>query len=139
MDATAHPPQYIFQEPYGRLLICASSCTFQDESPSGVPEPEVLQLLFSTGCEQMGMRPAVNQVGLNTLAALTAYYPPGFSALAYRGQTRDGGVMVGFGIFALGTMLMIYFVGAEESDFVKNDAESTSYFEYVRLIKRFID
>lgn len=121
------------------MLICASACTFQDQSPSGVPEPEVLEMLFSTACEQMGMRPAVNQVGLNTLAALTAYYPPDFSTLAYRGRTRDGGVMVGFGIFAPGTMLMVYFVGVDEADFVRTDAESASYFEYVRLIKRFID
>ena len=44
--------------------------------------------------------------------------------------------MVGFGIFAPGTMLMVYFVGADEDDFSKDDV---NYFDYVKLIRRFID
>lgn len=138
VDAQASPPQYIFQEPYGRLVVCVSSCTFQDESSSGVPEPSMLELLFSTACEQMGMRPAVTRLGSANLSTLRAYYPtaPGLSTLAYRGLTKDGGVMVGFGVFAPGTMLMVYFVGAEEADFVDDEV---NYFDYVRLIRRIVD
>lgn len=138
VDAQAMPPQYIFQEPYGRLLVCVSSCTFQDASASGVPAPSMLELLFSTACEQMGMQPAVTQLGSTNLAALQNYYPtePGLSTLAYRGLTRDGDSMVGFGIFAPGAMLMVYFIGADSSDF---GGEDVDYFAYVRLIRRFID
>lgn len=137
VDAQARPPQYIFQEPYNRLIVCVSSCTFHDEtSRSGVPEPGALQMLFSTACEQMGMRPLITQLGTVMVENLAAYYPPGFPTLAYRGLTRDGDIMVGFGIFAPGTMLMVYFVGADEDDFSKDDV---NYFDYVKLIRRFID
>lgn len=137
VDAQARPPQYIFQEPYNRLIVCVSSCNFHDEtSRSGVPEPGALQMLFSTACEQMGMRPLITQLGTVMVENLAAYYPPGFPTLAYRGLTRDGDIMVGFGIFAPGTMLMVYFVGADEDDFSKDDV---NYFDYVKLIRRFID
>ncbi len=144
VDAQAKPPQYIFQEPYNRLVVCFSSCTFQDESSSGVPEPGSLQLLFSTACEQMGMRPLITQLGTVMVENLAAYYPPGFSTLAYRGLTKDGDIMVGFGIFAPGVMLMVYFVGADEEDFGGdnfggNRPDNESYFSYVRLIRRYLD
>ena len=39
VDAQAKPPQYIIQEPYNRLLVFFSSCTFKDENNGGEPEP----------------------------------------------------------------------------------------------------
>lgn len=141
VDVQASPPQYIFQEPYGRLIVCVSSCTFQDFSNSGVPEPSMLEMLFSTACEQMGMRPAagpaITQLGSASPTTLTSYYPvtPGLSTLAYRGLTRDGDMMAGFGIFAPGAMLMVYYIGASESDFVNDEVD---YFDYVKLIRRLV-
>ena len=54
----------------------------------------------------MGMRPA----------GLAAWYPPGFATLAYRGFARDGRAMVGFGICAPGSLLMVYFLAVNEED-----------------------
>ena len=69
----------------------------------------------------MGMRPA----------GLAAWYPPGFATLAYRGFARDGRAMVGFGICAPGSLLMVYFLAVNEED-------CAEYYKYVQMIRRYV-
>ena len=85
VDAEMQPPQYIYEEPFGRVM------------PAG----------------------------------LAAWYPPGFATLAYRGFARDGRAMVGFGICAPGSLLMVYFLAVNEED-------CAEYYKYVQMIRRYV-
>ena len=121
VDAEMQPPQYIYEEPFGRVMVCCSSCAFHDITTDMAPDADTLQFFFCTACEQMGMRPA----------GLAAWYPPGFATLAYRGFARDGRAMVGFGICAPGSLLMVYFLAVIEED-------CAEYYKYVQMIRRYV-
>ena len=58
VDAEMQPPQYIYEEPFGRVMVCCSSCAFHDITTDMAPDADVSKWECGRPVWRLGIRRA---------------------------------------------------------------------------------